>query len=59
MRGERFGRLKRIMNYCFYLKKHTDTLIEQTRTKTEDTLDFVMTKQMETFYIYIYIYINI
>ena len=27
------------------IKKHTDTLIEQTRTKPQETLDFVMNKQ--------------
>ena len=30
------------------IKKHTDTLIEQTRTKPEETSEFVMDKQMET-----------
>ena len=31
------------------IKKHTDTLIEQTRTKPQETLEFKMTKQMQTF----------
>ena len=31
------------------IKKHTDTLIEQTRTKTQETLDFKMNEQMQTF----------
>ena len=30
-------------------KKLTDTLIEQTKTKPQETLDFKMNKQMETF----------
>ena len=30
-------------------KKHTDTLIEQTRTKPQETLEFKMNKQMQTF----------
>ena len=29
--------------------KHTDTLIEQTKTKPQQTLEFKMDKQMETF----------
>ena len=28
------------MNCYFYLKKHTDTLIEQTRTRPQETLEF-------------------
>ena len=31
------------------IKKHTDTLIEQTKTKPQETLEFKMNKQMETF----------
>ena len=31
------------------IKKHTDTLIEQTRTKPQETLEFKMNKQMQTF----------
>ena len=31
------------------IKKHTDTLTEQTKTRSQDTLEFVMEKQMETF----------
>ena len=30
-------------------KKHTDTLIEQTKTKPQETLEFKMNKQMQTF----------
>ena len=30
-------------------KKHTDTLIEQTKTKPQETLEFQMNKQMQTF----------
>ena len=28
----------------FLVKKHTDTLIEETRTKPQETLEFVMSK---------------
>ena len=31
------------------IKKHTDTLIEQTKTKPQETLDFKMNKQKQTF----------
>ena len=31
------------------MKKHTDTLIEQTKTKPEETLEFKMNKQRQTF----------
>ena len=31
------------------IKKHTDTLIEQTKTKPQQTLEFKMNKQMQTF----------
>ena len=31
------------------IKKHTDTLIEQTRTKPQETLEFKMNKQMQSF----------
>ena len=31
------------------IKKHTDTLIEQTKTRPQETLDFKMNKQMQTF----------
>ena len=39
------------MNYGLLLliKKHTDTLIEQTKTKPQETLEFKMNKQMQTF----------
>ena len=31
------------------IKKHTDTLIEQTKTKPQETLEFKMDKQRQTF----------
>ena len=31
------------------IKKHTDTLIEQTMTKPQETLEFIMNKQTQTF----------
>ena len=31
------------------IKKHTDTLIEQTKTRPQETLEFEMNKQMQTF----------
>ena len=31
------------------IKKHTDTLIQQTRTKPQETLEFKLNKQMQTF----------
>ena len=31
------------------IKKHTDTLIEQPKTKAQETLEFRMNKQMQTF----------
>ena len=31
------------------IKKHTDTLIEQTKTKPQESLEFKMNKQMQTF----------
>ena len=31
------------------IKKHTDTLIEQTKTKPQETLEFKMNKQMQTY----------
>ena len=31
------------------IKKHTVTLIEQTKTKPQETLEFKMNKQMQTF----------
>ena len=30
-------------------KKHTDTLVERTKTKPQETLDHKMKRQMETF----------
>ena len=37
------------MNCYFLHKKHTDTLIEQTKTKSQETLELKMNKQMQTF----------
>ena len=38
------------MNCNFFLKKHTDTLIEQTKTKSQETLEFQLHKQqLQTF----------
>ena len=31
------------------IKKHTDTLVEQTKTKPQETLEFTMNKQKQTF----------
>ena len=31
------------------IKKHTDTLIEQTKTKPQETLEFKMNKQTQTY----------
>ena len=31
------------------IKKHTDTLIEQTKTRAQETLEFKIDKQMQTF----------
>ena len=31
------------------IEKHTDTLIQQTRTKPQETLEFKMSKQMQTY----------
>ena len=31
------------------IKKHTDTLIEQTKTRPQETLEFKMNKQMQSF----------
>ena len=33
----------------FLIKKHTDTLIEQTKTKPQETLEFKMTRSKQTF----------
>ena len=33
----------------FLIEKHTDTLIEQTKTKPQETFDYKMIKQMQTF----------
>ena len=32
-----------------FIKKHTDILIEQTKTRPQETLEFKMDKQMQTF----------
>ena len=37
------------MNCYLLLKKHTDTLIEQTKTKTQEFLELKLYNQMETF----------
>ena len=34
---------------CYFLKKHTNTLIEQTKTTPQETLEFELNQQMETF----------
>ena len=33
----------------FLMKKHTETLIAQTKTKPQETLEFKMNKQLQTF----------
>ena len=33
----------------FFIKKHTGTLIEQTKTRPQETLEFKMNKQTQTF----------
>ena len=35
------------------IQKHTDTLIEQTKTKPQETLEFKLNKQMDTFSFFI------
>ena len=35
--------------FLLLIKKHTDTLIEQTKTRPQETLEFKVNKQMETF----------
>ena len=37
------------MNCYFQQKNKSDTLIEQTKTKSQETLEFKMNKQMENF----------
>ena len=32
-----------------FFKKHTDTLIQQTKTKPQETLEFKLNKQTQTF----------
>ena len=36
-------------NLLLLIKKHTDALIENTKTKPQETLEFKMNKQMQTF----------
>ena len=36
-------------NLVLLIKKHTDTLIEQTRARPQETLEFKMSKQIQTF----------
>ena len=31
------------------IKKHTDTLVEQTKTKPQETIEFKMNKKMQTY----------
>ena len=38
-----------INDFLLLIKKHTDTLIEQTKTKPQKTLEFLMNRQMQTF----------
>ena len=38
-----------ISELLLLIKKHTDTLIEQTKSKPQETLEFKMNKQMQTF----------
>ena len=35
--------------FLLLIKKHTDTLIEQTKTKPQETLEFKRNRQMQTF----------
>ena len=37
------------MNCFFLLEKHTETLIQQTKTRPQETLEFKMNKRMQTF----------
>ena len=37
------------IDWLFLTKKHTDTLIQQTKTKPQGTLEFKMNKQKQTF----------
>ena len=41
--------IKSTTNFQIWLKKHSDTLLEQTKTKPQETLDFILNKQMESF----------
>ena len=38
-----------ITELSFLFKKHSDIVIEQTKTKPQETLKFKLNKQMETF----------
>ena len=44
-----FGPFEKIMNCYFRAKIYTDTLIEQTKTKSRKTLEFEMKKQLQIF----------
>ena len=35
--------------FLLFIKEHTDTLIEQTKTHPQESLEFKMNKQMQTF----------
>ena len=37
------------IEFLLSIKKHTDTLIEQTKTRPQETLEFKINKQMQTF----------
>ena len=38
-----------INELLLFIKKHTDTLIEQTKSQPQETVEFEMNKQMQTF----------
>ena len=41
--------MKRVNNqFLLQIKKHTDTLFEQTKTKQQETLELKLNKQMDT-----------
>ena len=44
-----FGILQMNNELLLLIKKHTDILIQQTKTKPQDTLEFKMDKQMKTY----------
>ena len=37
------------IEFLFLIKKHTDTLIQQTKTKPKETLEFKLNEKMEIF----------